>query len=73
MSTQQSADTRPFLTPDDVAGRLGINRLTVFKLMDQGKIRYVDIATGTRRKHRRTSEAWLAEFLATGDGRDESV
>lgn len=57
------SDTRPTLTPERAAERLGLARLTVFALMDSGRLRSVDIGTG-RRRHRRTSEAWLAEFLA---------
>jgi hypothetical protein len=53
------------LTAEDVAERLKIGRLNVFALMDSGRLKSVNIGT-SQRKHRRTSEAWLAEFLASG-------
>ncbi|OWK45833.1 hypothetical protein [Fimbriiglobus ruber] len=55
-------DAKPVLTPDAAAARLGLNRLTVMGLMAAGRLKSVDIGTG-RRTHRRTSEAWLREFL----------
>lgn len=57
------------ITPEQAADILKIGRLTVFALMDAGRIRSVDIGTG-KRKHRRTCRAWLAEFRGANRGAD---
>jgi excisionase family DNA binding protein len=54
--------TKPDLTPSEASKRLGISQQNVNKLMVAGRIRYVDIGT-SEKAHRRTSEAWLADFL----------
>lgn len=66
------------LTPEQAGEVLGLGRLTVFALMDAGRLRSVDIGTKGRR-HRRTSEEWIAEFLrgaargADGDKRPDTT
>lgn len=55
-------DDRPRLTPSDVVDILGIDLGTVYKLMDSGRIRAVNVGTG-KRVHRRTSRAWLDAYL----------
>jgi excisionase family DNA binding protein len=55
-------DTALTLTPEEVARRLGISRYQVCALMDRGRLRAADVGAG-RRRFRRTSERWLAEFL----------
>jgi excisionase family DNA binding protein len=66
--TIASPETRPSLTPAAVAVRLGVSRETVNHWLDTGQLRSIDVGTESRR-FRRTSEVWLADFLA-GKGKE---
>ncbi len=57
------SENRPTLTPAAVADRLGVSRETVDHWLDRGRLRSIDVGT-QKRRFRRTSESWLAEFLA---------
>jgi excisionase family DNA binding protein len=66
VSETDTADPPGLIEPQDVANRLGVSLPVVYELMDSGKLRCVDISRNGRRKYRRTTEGWLAEFLTSG-------
>jgi hypothetical protein len=72
MTTDGAAglDTTPSLKPMDVAARVGCALITANLLLRSGKIRCINVGTAGR-DHYRTSEAWLAEFLAGKGGRQQ--
>jgi len=61
---QIGPDTRPSLKPKDVSERLGVGLGTAIALMRTGKLRAVNVGTADH-DYFRTSEAWLAEFVAS--------
>lgn len=57
--------SRPNLTPQAVADRIGVSPEAVVHWMETGRLKSIDVGKATRR-FRRTSETWLAEFLDGG-------
>ena len=55
----------PNLGPRQVGERLGITYKQAFILLQRGGLRSVNLGAAGRRYYR-TSEAWLAEWLAAG-------
>lgn len=53
-----------YLTPQDVAERLGCTPTHVSRLVTDGKLRAINIAAGARRPLYRIKPEWLSEFEA---------
>lgn len=65
MTAKEKLDTRPVLTPEEVADRIGTSRLTAQMLMKSGKIKAVNTGAATR-DYYRSSEQWVQDFIDAG-------
>lgn len=68
MPTKTAKQAERLLEPQEVADRLNISRPTADRLMDSGQLKSINIGSPGTRKYRRTTEAWLREFIASRAG-----